>query len=176
MILKRAAASILAVVFLFQALCPSWTFRPQCWQSVDVRIGLFWVQARTGIDSVCFEGLAGEGGRDLLIGEAAADITAARAVEGSPRAKDLHEMTAALRNGAALVRILRAILHDEHTILTVSSRVASVRYFYLCRDHRSTRRSTRTPMALSSSEQAALESSIKAVQTNITTLSEMIPI
>jgi len=39
MILKRAAAYILAVVFLFQALCPSWTFRPQRWRSMMCGLG-----------------------------------------------------------------------------------------------------------------------------------------
>jgi len=86
MILERAAACVLAVVFLFQALCPSWTFRPQCWRSIDVRIGLFGVQARTGIDSVCFEGLAGKGRTGSAYWE-----RRPRVVERSQRAKDLHE-------------------------------------------------------------------------------------
>ena len=56
MILERAAAYVLAVVCIFQAVSPSWTIRPQCWRSVDLRIGRLRMQANNGADSVCFEG------------------------------------------------------------------------------------------------------------------------
>lgn len=60
MILERAAAYVLAVVFLFQPLRPSWTITSQCWRSIDIRLGWLRVQARDSVDSVCFERLAGE--------------------------------------------------------------------------------------------------------------------
>ena len=90
-------------------------------------------------------------------------------------------MTAALLNGAALVRIFRVILRNEHTILTVSSRVAEsmgLGEVFLSLPSIIDRHGVARvlPMALNGSEQAALESSIKAVPTNIATLSEMIPI
>jgi L-lactate dehydrogenase len=83
--------------------------------------------------------------------------------------------------GAALVRIVRAILRDEHTILTVSSRVpesmhlgdVSLSLPSIIDRHGVARV---LPVALNSSERVALESSAKAVQTGISVLSEMIPI
>jgi len=60
MILERAAAYVLAVVFLFQPLRPSWTITSQCWRSINIHIGWLRVQARNGVNSVCFEQLAGE--------------------------------------------------------------------------------------------------------------------
>jgi hypothetical protein len=60
MILERAAAYVLAVVCVFQAVHPSWTIRPQCWRSVDLQMGWLRLQARNGADSVCFEGGAGK--------------------------------------------------------------------------------------------------------------------
>jgi L-lactate dehydrogenase len=83
--------------------------------------------------------------------------------------------------GAALVRIVRAILRDEHTILTVSSRVpesmnlgdVSLSLPSIIDRHGVARV---LPVALNSSERVALESSAKAVQTSISVLSEMIPI
>jgi hypothetical protein len=55
MILERAAAYVLAVVCIFQAVSPSWTIRPQCWRSVDLRIGRLRMQASNAADSVCPE-------------------------------------------------------------------------------------------------------------------------
>jgi hypothetical protein len=55
MILERAAAYVLAVVCVFQAVRPSWTIKPQCWRSIDLRIGWLRMQARNRADSVCFE-------------------------------------------------------------------------------------------------------------------------
>jgi hypothetical protein len=55
MILERAAAYVLAVVCILQAVCPSRTIRPQYWRSIDLRIGRLRMQARNGADSVCFE-------------------------------------------------------------------------------------------------------------------------
>ena len=60
MILERTAAYVLAVVCVFQAYRPSWTIRPQCWRSIDVRMGWLRVQGWSGADSVCSEGATGE--------------------------------------------------------------------------------------------------------------------
>ena len=46
MILERAAAYVLALVCIFQAVLPSWAIRPQCWRSIDLRIGSLRIQAR----------------------------------------------------------------------------------------------------------------------------------
>jgi hypothetical protein len=54
MILERAAAYVLAVVCVFQAVRPSWTTRPQ-WRNIDLRIGWLQMEARNGADSICFE-------------------------------------------------------------------------------------------------------------------------
>jgi len=56
MILERAAAYVLALVCIFQAVRPSLTIRPQCWRSIDLRIGWFRIQLRNP-DSVSFERL-----------------------------------------------------------------------------------------------------------------------
>jgi hypothetical protein len=60
MIPERAAAYVLAVVCVFQALHPSRMINAQGWRSIDIRIGRLRVQATNYADSVCFEGLAGK--------------------------------------------------------------------------------------------------------------------
>ena len=54
MILERAAAYVLALVCIFQAVLPSWTIRPQCWRSIDLRIGSLRIQGRKHLDSDFF--------------------------------------------------------------------------------------------------------------------------
>ncbi len=58
MIAERAAAYLLALVCVFQALHPS-RISPQSWQSIDLRIGWLRMQARNGADPLCFEGWPG---------------------------------------------------------------------------------------------------------------------
>jgi L-lactate dehydrogenase len=83
--------------------------------------------------------------------------------------------------GAALVRIVRAILSNEHAILTVSSRVPeSMNLGNVCLslpssiDRQGVARVH--PVALNSAERAALAASAEAVKTGIAMLSHMIPI
>ena len=83
--------------------------------------------------------------------------------------------------GAALVRIIRAILHDERAILTVSSRLPeSMQLGDVARSppsivdrHGITRV---LPVALSRSERRALEASAEVVRRNIASLPQTIPI
>jgi L-lactate dehydrogenase len=83
--------------------------------------------------------------------------------------------------GAALVRIIRAILHDERAILTVSSRVpesmqlgeVSLSLPSIVDRHGITRV---LPVALNRSERRALEVSAEVVRRNIASLSQTIPI
>lgn len=82
--------------------------------------------------------------------------------------------------GAALVRIVRAILHDEHTILTVSNWVpesmhlgdVSLSLPSIIDRHGVARV---LPVALNSSERAALEVSAEVVKRSIVALSQIIP-
>jgi hypothetical protein len=60
MIPERAAAYVLAVVCVFQALRPSTMINAQYWRSIDIRIGWLRVQARNCSDSAYFDGLAGK--------------------------------------------------------------------------------------------------------------------
>lgn len=60
MIPERAAAYVLAIVCVFQALRPSWTIRPQCRRSIDVRMGWLRMQVTNHPVPVCFEGVARE--------------------------------------------------------------------------------------------------------------------
>ena len=85
------------------------------------------------------------------------------------------------RIGAALVRIIRAVLRDEHAILTVSSRVpvsmglgqvslslpSIVNRNWIARV---------LSVAFNSSERKALEASAEVVRRNIATLSHTTPI
>jgi L-lactate dehydrogenase len=83
--------------------------------------------------------------------------------------------------GAALVRIIRAILRDERAILTVSSRVpesmqlgeVSLSLPSIVDRHGITRV---LPVALNPSERRALEASAEVVRRNIASLSQTIPI
>jgi len=83
--------------------------------------------------------------------------------------------------GAALVRIIRAILRDERAILTVSSRVpesmqlgeVSLSLPSIVDRHGITRV---LPVALNPSERRALEASAEVVRRNIVSLSQTIPI
>jgi L-lactate dehydrogenase len=83
--------------------------------------------------------------------------------------------------GAALVRITRAILHDERAILTVSSRVAeslqlgevSLSLPSIVDWHGIARV---LPVALNRSERSALEASAEVVRGHIASLSQTIPI
>jgi L-lactate dehydrogenase len=83
--------------------------------------------------------------------------------------------------GAALVRILRAILRDEHAILTVSSWVpesmqsgeVSLSLPSIVDRHGITRA---LPVALNSPERRALEASAEVVRGHIASLSQTIPI
>src|ERR1700730_15574597 len=83
--------------------------------------------------------------------------------------------------GAALVRIIRAILRDERAILTVSSRVPESMQLGEVSlslpsivDRHGIRRAL--PVALNSSEWRALEASAEVVRRNIASLSQAIPI
>jgi L-lactate dehydrogenase len=83
--------------------------------------------------------------------------------------------------GAALARIIRAILRDERAILTVSSRVPeSMQLGELSLSLPSIvdRRGIASvlPVALNSAERGALETSAEVVRRHIATLSETIPI
>ena len=60
MILERAAAYVLAVACIFQALHPSWAIRPPCWQNIDIQMRWLRVHAINGADLVCFDGVAGK--------------------------------------------------------------------------------------------------------------------
>ena len=83
--------------------------------------------------------------------------------------------------GAALVRIIRAILRDERAILTVSSRVpesmklgeVSLSLPSIVERHGIARV---LPVALNSSERRALEASAEVVRRHIASLSQTIPI
>src|SRR5207253_4066976 len=83
--------------------------------------------------------------------------------------------------GAALVRIIRAILRNEHAILTVSSRVpesmqlgeVSLSLPSIVDRHGVERVLS---VALNSSERKALEASAEVVKRNIAILSQTIPI
>jgi L-lactate dehydrogenase len=83
--------------------------------------------------------------------------------------------------GAALVRIIRVILHDERAILTVSSRLpesmqlgdVALSLPSIVDRHGITRV---LPVALSRSERRALEASAEVVRRNIASLSQTIPI
>jgi L-lactate dehydrogenase len=82
--------------------------------------------------------------------------------------------------GAALVRIIRAILRDEHAILTISSGVPESMHLGDVSlslpsiiDRQGVARVL--PVALNSSERAALEASAEAVKRGIAALSQMIP-
>src|ERR1700744_348208 len=55
MVPDRMAAYVLAVACVFQTL-PHGAPQTRCWRNVDLRIGRFRVQAKAGVDSVCFEG------------------------------------------------------------------------------------------------------------------------
>ena len=83
--------------------------------------------------------------------------------------------------GAALVRIVRAILRDERSILTVSSRVPESMQLGEVSlslpsivDRRGITRVL--PVALNSSERTALEASAEVVRSHIASLSQTIPI
>ena len=58
MIAERAATCLLALVCVFQALSPL-PISPQSWQSIDLRIGWFRMQAKNGADSLCFRASPG---------------------------------------------------------------------------------------------------------------------
>jgi L-lactate dehydrogenase len=83
--------------------------------------------------------------------------------------------------GAALVRIIRAILRDERAILTVSSRVpesmrlgeVSLSLPSIVERHGIARV---LPVALNSSERRALEASAEVVRRHIASLSQTIPV
>lgn len=82
--------------------------------------------------------------------------------------------------GAVLVRIVRAILRDEHTILTVSNPVPESMHLGEVSlslptiiDRQGIVRVL--PVALNSSERAALEASAEAVKRGIAALSRIIP-
>jgi L-lactate dehydrogenase len=83
--------------------------------------------------------------------------------------------------GAALVRIIRAILRDERAIVTVSSRVpesmelgeVSLSLPSIVDRHGIARV---LPVALNSSERSALEASAEVVRGNIAILSQTMPI
>jgi L-lactate dehydrogenase len=83
--------------------------------------------------------------------------------------------------GAALVRIIRAILRDERAILTVSSRVpesmrlgeVSLSLPSIVERHGIARV---LPVALNSSERRALEASAEVVRRHIASLSQTTPI
>jgi L-lactate dehydrogenase len=82
--------------------------------------------------------------------------------------------------GAALVRVVRTILRDEHAILTVSSRVPESMHLGNVSlslpsiiDRQGVARVL--PVALNSSERAALEASAETVKRGIAALSQMIP-
>lgn len=82
--------------------------------------------------------------------------------------------------GAALVRIIRAILHDEHAILTVSSRVpesmqlgdVALSLPSIVDRHGIGRVLS---VSLNGSERKALEASAEVVKRNIATLAETTP-
>ena len=83
--------------------------------------------------------------------------------------------------GAALVRIIRAILRDEHTILTVSSCVPMSMHLGEVSlslpsiiDRQGDARVL--PVALNSSERVALQASAEAVKRGIGALSQMLPV
>jgi L-lactate dehydrogenase len=83
--------------------------------------------------------------------------------------------------GAALVRVLRAILRDEHAILTVSSRVPESMHLGNLSlslpsiiDRQGVARVL--PVALNRAERVALEASAEAVKREIAGLSQTIPI
>jgi L-lactate dehydrogenase len=82
--------------------------------------------------------------------------------------------------GTVLVQIVRAILRDEHTTLTVSIRVPeSMHLGELCLSLPTIidRRVARVlPVALNQSERKALEVSAEVVRRNIASLSQTIPI
>lgn len=82
--------------------------------------------------------------------------------------------------GTALVRVVRTILRDEHAILTVSSRVPESMHLGNVSlslpsiiDRQGVARVL--PVALNSSERAALEASAETVKRGIAALSQMIP-
>lgn len=57
MISERAAAYVLAILCVFQALGPAWTIRSHCRRNIDVRMGWLRVQVRKDPLQVCFEGV-----------------------------------------------------------------------------------------------------------------------
>jgi L-lactate dehydrogenase len=83
--------------------------------------------------------------------------------------------------GAALVRIIRAILRDEDAILTVSSRVpesmelgdVSLSFPSIVNRHGNARV---LPVSLNTSERQALEASAEVVRRNVAILAEAIPL
>ena len=85
------------------------------------------------------------------------------------------------RIGAALLRIIRAIVRDENAILTVSSRVpeslqlgeVALSLPSIVNRHGIARV---LPVALDDSEWQALEASVEVVKGNIATLSQTIPV
>jgi len=82
--------------------------------------------------------------------------------------------------GTALVRIIRAILHDENAILTVSSRVPETLHLgevSLSLPSIVNRYGVERvlPVALNGAEQKALEASAEAVKRNIATLFQTLP-
>jgi L-lactate dehydrogenase len=83
--------------------------------------------------------------------------------------------------GAVLVRIVRAILRDEHSILTISNPVPESMHFGdvslslpTIIDRQGVVRVL--PVALNSSERTALEASAETVKSGIAALSRIIPL
>jgi hypothetical protein len=67
MILERTAAYVLAVVCVFQTLCPSVTIRPEFCRSIDIQIGRLRMQANNEAAAFYFDGPARKGGQNVWL-------------------------------------------------------------------------------------------------------------